>query len=102
MLSKILTHAVVRLVDIDMECVASTGWIGNNPRSYIACCFRQNFELLRTSRKLVVHMSPRLVRAPLEELNQVELQILRDMLQTSRFELELERSRVETVECKCG
>ena len=98
LLSKTLTHVVVHLANIDMECVAGTGWIGNNPHNCIAYCFLQNFELLQTSTKLVVYMSPCLVEASLEELNRFELQILHDVLQTSQFELELVQSRVKTVD----
>jgi hypothetical protein len=98
MLSKTLAHAALRLALMDLRDVGGWGWIAHDPRSYVASCFEQNLDLLRTSRRLVFRVSPWLVTATLEDLRCIELRILYDALQTSRYELELVRTRQATTD----
>jgi hypothetical protein len=58
--------------------------------------FFQNLELLRQSRRMVHRVSPRILQSRLQDLSGTELQILRDALVTSRFELEVVKSVEET------
>jgi hypothetical protein len=73
MLSGTTWHAAIRLANIDLENVVGWNWINNDPKSFITSCFRENLELLRQSRKLVVHVSPGIVAAPLGNLTTANL-----------------------------
>jgi hypothetical protein len=58
--------------------------------------FWLNLEIMGASRKLVERMPSRIVDAHLEDLLDVELQILHNALWSSRFEVEVMRTRQET------
>ena len=76
-------YAAFVLAVADLEGVTNRAWIHDDPKAYIGRCFRQNLELLRTSRPLLTRISPRILRAALADLTKEDLVILRDALSDS-------------------
>jgi hypothetical protein len=58
MLGEMLEYAAWRLAKDDLENVTSWAWISNDPESFLVSSFMQNLELLRSSKRLIVTISP--------------------------------------------
>jgi hypothetical protein len=69
-------------------------WISNDPESFLVSSFVQNLELLQSSRRLIVIVSPSI----LAERNMGDLVMLRDTMLTSWYEVELRGLIVESTE----
>jgi hypothetical protein len=72
--------AVLRLAFEDLEEVGSLAWIPHDPEMFIVEQFLHNRELLETSRRFATQVSPRILVAPIGDLELLELVALRDAL----------------------
>jgi hypothetical protein len=97
MLSGTAVYAALLLANLDLENESATGLIRNGPRRFIVACFLLNLKIMGASRKLLGRMPSRIVDAHLEDLPDIELQILPNALWSSRFEVEVMRTRQETL-----
>jgi hypothetical protein len=72
--------AELRLAFEDLEEVGSLAWILHDPEMFVVEQFLCNRELLETSRRFATHVSPRILVAPIGDLELLELVALRDAL----------------------
>jgi hypothetical protein len=69
----------------DLEEVGSLVWILHDVEMFVVEPFLCNRELLETSRRFVTHVSPRILVAPISDLELFELVALRDALFAAHY-----------------
>jgi hypothetical protein len=65
--------------------MGSSAWILHNPEMFVVEQFLRNQELLETNWRVATHVSPRILVAPISDLELLELVVLRDGLFAAHY-----------------
>jgi hypothetical protein len=77
--------AALQLTFEDLEEVGSSAWIPHDPEMFFVEQFLRNRELLEMNRRFATHVSPRILVAPIGDLELLELVALRDALFATHY-----------------